>query len=167
MAGQILKKLGSLIYRFGVREIRKRLKNPKRPQPKTEKPSIESPRDNYCDEPPSEEELRRAFDRFDTNKDGKISREEFKSAVRVFGPEISDSDIAEAFRGLDSDGDGFIDFQEFLRMFDMVPAGERATTETASGKGSRIELFGYHEGDNDMIGRMLFEVVNKLNNEGG
>ncbi|PON34588.1 Parvalbumin [Parasponia andersonii] len=164
MAGQILKKLGSIIVLYGVRETRKRLKNPtKRPKTKLEKPSIESPRVNYCDEPPSEEELRRAFDRFNTNKDGKISREEFKSAVRIFGPEVSDCDTAEAFRGLDSDGDGFIDFQEFLRMFDMVPTGGPATTETTSGKGSRIELFGY----NDMIGRMLFEVVNKLNNEGG
>ncbi|PON43414.1 Parvalbumin [Parasponia andersonii] len=58
--------------------------------------------DNYG-ELPSEEKLRRAFDRFDTNRDRKISREEFKSVVRVFDPEISDSDIAEAFKGLDSE----------------------------------------------------------------
>ena len=85
-----------------------------------------SSNDNNCDELPSEEELRRAFEKFDSDKDGKINQNEFKSALRDLDPEISDSEIAKAFQALDSDGDGFVVFKEFVRLFKVGPTAPPA-----------------------------------------
>ncbi|POO02746.1 Parvalbumin [Trema orientale] len=70
---------------------------------------------------------------FDSDKDGKISREEFKSVLKDLDPEISDSKIAKAFQALDSDEDGYVDFKEFVQLFNMRSAAEAnaSAAETA------------------------------------
>ncbi|KAI3437368.1 uncharacterized protein J3R85_005346 [Psidium guajava] len=65
---------------------------------------------------PNTEEMRRVFDKFDTNKDGKISKEEYKSAMGVLGQGISAHEANETFRVMDTDKDGFVDFKEFLEV---------------------------------------------------
>ncbi|KAI6700023.1 hypothetical protein NL676_014347 [Syzygium grande] len=65
---------------------------------------------------PNTEEMRRVFDKFDANRDGKISKEEYKLAVGVLGQGISNHEATEAFRVMDADKDGFVDFKEFLEV---------------------------------------------------
>ena len=59
------------------------------------------------------------FDKFDTNKDGKITLEEYKAAMRTMGWGIEGTEADESFQVMDSDGDGFIDFKEFMDMFNV------------------------------------------------
>ncbi|KAI3520998.1 hypothetical protein L1887_10454 [Cichorium endivia] len=63
---------------------------------------------------PNANEMRRVFNKFDKNKDGKISKEEYGSAVGLLGGKNPKSEVTKAFQAIDTDGDGFIDFDEFM-----------------------------------------------------
>ncbi|KAE9607473.1 hypothetical protein Lal_00026977 [Lupinus albus] len=59
------------------------------------------------------EELKRVFNRFDTNGDGKISVTELDTALRSLGSSVSTSDVQCVMEDLDTDRDGFINLSEF------------------------------------------------------
>ncbi|XP_020238181.1 calmodulin-like protein 1 [Cajanus cajan] len=72
-----------------------------------------------CNFQPKSDEMEWVFDKFDTNKDGKISLEEYKQAMRTMGWGIGDTEVVESFKVMDSDGDGFVDSKEFMEMFNV------------------------------------------------
>ncbi|XVE87136.1 hypothetical protein DITRI_Ditri18aG0092200 [Diplodiscus trichospermus] len=55
------------------------------------------------------EEMKWVLNKFDTNKNGKISMEEYKSTMKVLGKAVAEIEMANAFSAIDTDGDGFID----------------------------------------------------------
>eukprot|EP00743_Colponemidia_sp_Colp-15_P003286 GILK01003548.1.p1 GENE.GILK01003548.1~~GILK01003548.1.p1 ORF type:complete len:743 (-),score=147.62 GILK01003548.1:158-2386(-) len=58
--------------------------------------------------------LKKGFEQLDTNNDNEIDKQEFKKFVRSFHLNfIHDRDIEDLFDKFDSNGDGFIDFEEF------------------------------------------------------
>ncbi|XP_071709443.1 calmodulin-like protein 30 [Rutidosis leptorrhynchoides] len=63
---------------------------------------------------PNIDEMRRVFNKFDKNKDGKISKEEYTLAVGLLGNKNAKSEVNKAFQAIDTDGDGFIDYGEFM-----------------------------------------------------
>ncbi|KAK6924069.1 EF-hand domain [Dillenia turbinata] len=65
---------------------------------------------------PNVEEMKKVFSKFDSNGDGKISQEEYKAALRALGKGNVDNEAAKAFEVADTDGDGFIDFNEFMEL---------------------------------------------------
>ncbi|KAI8025572.1 Calmodulin-like protein 30 [Camellia lanceoleosa] len=65
---------------------------------------------------PNPDELKRVFDKFDSNKDGKISPDEYKAILRVLGKENMIKEVSKIFEVVDLDGDGFIDFREFVEL---------------------------------------------------
>lgn len=63
---------------------------------------------------PNTNEMRQVFNKFDKNKDGKISKEEYCSAAALLGNKTTKSEVAKAFQAIDTDGDGYVDFNEFM-----------------------------------------------------
>ncbi|XP_057502784.1 calmodulin-like protein 30 [Actinidia eriantha] len=65
---------------------------------------------------PNSAEMKKVFNKFDSNKDGKISPEEYKAILRAIGKEHMIKDVGKIFKVADLDGDGFIDFKEFVEV---------------------------------------------------
>lgn len=60
--------------------------------------------------------MRTAFDIFDKNNNNEIDQDEFGSLIRAIGFNPSNREIEETLKKFDKNGDGVIDFQEFISM---------------------------------------------------
>ncbi|XP_073278451.1 calmodulin-like protein 30 [Primulina huaijiensis] len=66
---------------------------------------------------PNMQELKQVFNKFDTNKDGKISPEEYKAILKALGKKnLLSREVQKIFEVTDLDGDGYIDFDEFVEV---------------------------------------------------
>lgn len=63
---------------------------------------------------PNANEMKQVFDKFDSNKDGKISQQEYKATMKALGMGDSIHEVPNIFKVVDLDGDGFISFKEFM-----------------------------------------------------
>jgi len=61
------------------------------------------------------EELKESFDFNDDDKNGKIELDEFVQMLAGLEAQVSDEEARVGFEIIDTDGDGAIDFVEFLR----------------------------------------------------
>ena len=66
-----------------------------------------------CD---TELEIREAFRVFDKNGKGEIPADELRHAMKKWGCELTDEEINEMLGAADIDGDGMIDYEEFVKM---------------------------------------------------
>jgi calmodulin len=64
----------------------------------------------------ADETLKAAFDTFDKDKSGKISSDELRQVMTLLGENLSDMEISEMIREADLDGDGQINYEEFVSM---------------------------------------------------
>ncbi|EDW16097.1 calmodulin-related protein 97A [Drosophila mojavensis] len=63
-----------------------------------------------------DEEFREAFMIFDRNEDGFISPAELRFVMANLGEKLTDEEIDDMIREADFDGDGKIDYEEFIYM---------------------------------------------------
>lgn len=61
--------------------------------------------------------MRRKFNEIDIDKSGTLTRKEIKLLVRNAGFGLSDKEAAEWIKKADTNGDGEIDFNEFVQAF--------------------------------------------------
>lgn len=64
----------------------------------------------------SEEEIREAFKVFDRDGNGYISAAELRHVMTSIGEKLTDEEVDEMIREADADGDGTIDYNEFVQM---------------------------------------------------
>ena len=64
----------------------------------------------------TEEELMEAFKVFDKDGNGYITALELSSVMNSLGEKLTEEEVEEMIREADIDGDGQIDYDEFVRM---------------------------------------------------
>lgn len=106
---------------------------------------------------PKKDEMKWVFEKFDKNKDGKISLEEYKAAAKALDKGIiCENDAVKAFKAMDSDKDGFIDFKEFMEMFN----GEGSKIKEEDIK-SAFQVFDIN-GDGKISAEELSQIFKRL-----
>ena len=63
-----------------------------------------------------EEEVIETFKKFDQDKNGLIGPEEIFNLLQSFGQDITINEAEEMLNNVDLDGDGYVNYQEFVKM---------------------------------------------------
>ncbi|KAK8888999.1 Centrin-1 [Tritrichomonas musculus] len=104
------------------------------------------------------QEIREAFDLFDTDGSGSIDAKELKVAMKALGFEPTKEEIRRMINDVDTDGTGAISFAQFLQM--MTKKMEERNPEDEIRKAFR--LF-----DDDNTGRITFKNLKRVSIELG
>jgi centrin-1 len=104
------------------------------------------------------QEIREAFDLFDTDGSGSIDAKELKVAMRALGFEPKKEEIKKMIADIDTDGSGTIDFNEFLEMM-TAKMSERDPMEEII---KAFRLF-----DDDETGKISFKNLKRVAKELG
>merc|ERR1712118_644154 len=104
------------------------------------------------------EEIKEAFDLFDTDGSGSIDVNELKVAMKALGMDAKSEEIRKLINDIDTDGDGTIDFDEFLAMMTARKQGE----DTREDLLKVFKLF-----DDDKTGTVSFKNLKRVCQELG
>lgn len=84
------------------------------------------------------EQVRDAFNIFDKDKDGTITREELKSVMLALGLNPSETEIMDMIDSADTDKNGVIDINEFISLMPSL-TGDKSFAAPSSGPASAAE----------------------------
>ena len=104
------------------------------------------------------EELRQAFDLFDTDGSGTIDPKELRAAMQSLGFEAKNQTIYQMIKDIDKDDSGEIDFDEFLQLMTSRLAG----SDTREDINKIFQLF-----DDDKTGFISLQNLKRVANELG
>ncbi|KAK7325075.1 hypothetical protein VNO77_29135 [Canavalia gladiata] len=65
-------------------------------------------------------EIKRVFQMFDKNGDGRITKEELNDSLENLGLFIPDRDLTQMIEKIDVNGDGYVDIDEFGELYDSI-----------------------------------------------
>ena len=100
--------------------------------------------------------LKKIFYKIDLNLDGKLSKSEFELAYREAGIEMTKEQIEHMMKSIDFDGNGFIEYEEFIRV--ALPK-EKLFTE----KNLKIAFEMFDLDKNGMISLEEFKTILRIN----
>ncbi|VVB03231.1 unnamed protein product [Arabis nemorensis] len=75
-------------------------------------------------------ELKRVFQMFDKNGDGRITKEELNDSLENLGIYIPDKDLTQMIHKIDANGDGCVDIDEFESLYSSIVDERRNDGET-------------------------------------
>jgi len=104
------------------------------------------------------QEIKEAFDLFDTDGSGNIDQKELKVAMRALGFEPKREEIKKMIADVDKDGSGVIDYPEFLDMMTQKMAERDPREEMLKA----FRLF-----DDDETGKISFRNLKRVAKELG
>lgn len=103
-------------------------------------------------------EIKEAFDLFDTEKTGKIDYHELKVAIRALGFDVKKADVIELMKEYDKNNSGHIDYSDFLDIMTQK-ISERDPTEEII---KAFKLF-----DDDDTGKISLKNLRRVSRELG
>ena len=109
-------------------------------------------------DPEQLEELREAFNLFDTDHSGQVDAREFKAAMRALGYDIRKADVIQAFGEVEKDISETLNFEEFVK----VIAPKLAAKDSRAEIMKVFKLF-----DEDGTGKISFKNIKKISQELG
>ncbi|XP_059457469.1 caltractin [Corylus avellana] len=104
------------------------------------------------------QEIKEAFELFDTDGSGTIDAKELNVAMRALGFEMTEEQINNMIADVDKDGSGAIDFDEFVYMM-TAKIGERDTKEEL--------MKAFHIIDHDKNGKISVADIKRITKELG
>merc|ERR1719183_918460 len=104
------------------------------------------------------QEIKEAFDLFDTDGSGSIDAKELKVAMRALGFEPKKEEIQKMISDVDDDGSGTIEFNEFLQMMSQKILNRDPKDEILKA----FRLF-----DDDETGKISFKNLKRVAKELG
>ncbi|KAJ8568978.1 hypothetical protein K7X08_037193 [Anisodus acutangulus] len=105
-----------------------------------------------------EDEFREVFRHFDTDNDGKISAFELRAYFGTIGEHMSHEDAQEIIDELDTDGDSFIDFDDFKKLL----VQKEGSTEDDESLKSAFEMYELEKGRGRITPKSLQRVLSRL-----
>ena len=99
------------------------------------------------------EELKEAFQLFDTNHSGSIDSREYKAAMRAFGFPIKKIDVARHFKSVGKEIEDSLTFDEFCR----IVAPQMPQRDTKEEVYKLFQVF-----DEDNTGQISFKNLKKM-----
>ncbi|KAG6413145.1 hypothetical protein SASPL_125847 [Salvia splendens] len=115
----------------------------------------------------SEEELKEAFRVFDKDQNGFISAAELRHVMTNLGEKLTDEEVDEMIREADVDGDGQINYEEFVKMdisidggdLDQPEHGVDRDADYAEGADKEAGGGGKHGADGGVEGKLDVDVA--------
>ncbi|XP_074275252.1 putative calcium-binding protein CML41 [Silene latifolia] len=107
-----------------------------------------------------EDELKDVFRHFDIDQDGKISATELQRYFTTIGEIVSIEEAQEVIDELDSDKDGMLEFDDFVKlMMDTKEGGDNNNNEDLK---KVFEMFVHEKGSGRITPRGLQRAMNRL-----
>ncbi|KAJ3692365.1 hypothetical protein LUZ60_012715 [Juncus effusus] len=103
-------------------------------------------------------EVKKVFSRFDANGDGKISTAELTDILRALGSDAHPDEVEQMMAEMDSDQDGYVDFNEFLS-FHLSTRNDKSSEEA-----ELKEAFAMYDLDKNGVisAKELHQVMKKI-----
>ncbi|KAL1206981.1 Calcium-binding protein CML24 [Cardamine amara subsp. amara] len=109
----------------------------------------------------SMDDIRKVFQRFDKNGDGKISVDELKEVIRALSPSASPEETVTMMKQFDLDGNGFIDLDEFVALFQIGVGGGGNNRNDVSDLKEAFQLYDL-DGNGRISAKELHSVMKNL-----
>ncbi|KAJ8085191.1 Calcium-binding component of the spindle pole body (SPB) half-bridge [Marasmius tenuissimus] len=104
------------------------------------------------------QEIKEAFELFDTDKDGKIDYHELKVAMRALGFDLKKAEVLKLLRDNDKSGQGFMNFEDFA-----IAMSERILARDPNEEIRRA----FHLFDDDNTGKISLKNLRRVAKEIG
>lgn len=90
------------------------------------------------------QEIKEAFELFDTDKDGCVDYHELKVAMRALGFDLKKAEVLKILRDHDKTGQGLMDFEDFAKISELTFSSSLSPTpSTRHCLSSTIEIYGH------------------------
>ncbi|KAL9241768.1 hypothetical protein vseg_015835 [Gypsophila vaccaria] len=109
-----------------------------------------------------EEQLKDVFKHFDINQDGKITAAELRIYFATTGETVSQEEAQEVIDELDSDKDGMLEFEDFVRLMDTKNEGGGGGGGDEEDLRKVFEMFEHVKGSGRITPRGLQRAFNRL-----